>query len=72
MPDKILLLVILVISFFINAVKFISIEGSDKPLPGWLFNMIPIIDDSIAYWKKKMKKEINNRTLDKYFKFKTG
>ena len=40
MPDKIFILVILVISFSINAIKFISLEGSDKPLPGCLFNMI--------------------------------
>ena len=73
MPDKILLLVILVISFFINAVKFISIEGSDKPLPGCLFNMIiNLLLMILLLNEKKMKKEINNSTLDKYIKFKTG
>ena len=40
MPDKIWIFVILVISFSINAIKFISNEGSDKSLPGCLFNMI--------------------------------
>ena len=71
MSDKILILVILVVSFFINAIKFISIEGSDKPLPRCLFNMIiNLLLIILSLNEKKMKKEIKNSTLDKYFKFK--
>ena len=71
MPDKIFILVILVISFSINAIKFISLEGSDKPLPGCLFNMIiNLLLIILLFNEKKMKKEIKNSTLDKYFKFK--
>ena len=71
MPDKIFILVILVISFSINAIKFISLEGSDKPLPGCIFNMIiNLLLIILLFNEKKMKKEIKNSTLDKYFKFK--
>ena len=73
MPDKILILVILVVSFSISAIKFISIELSDKPLPGCLFNMIiNLLLMILLLNEKKMKKEMNNSILDKYFKFKTG
>ena len=71
MPDKILIFVILVISFSINAIKFISIEWSDKPLPVYLFNMkINLLLIILLLNEKKMKKEMKISTLDKYFKFK--
>ena len=71
MPDKIWIFVILVISFSINAIKFISIEGSDKPLPGCLFNMIiNLLLIILLFNEKKMKKDLKNNKLDKYFKFK--
>ena len=72
MPDKIWILVILAISFSINVIRFISLEGSDNPLPGCLFNMIIyLLLIILLFNEKKMKKELRNSTLDKYFKFKS-
>ena len=67
MPDNIC--IILVISLSINIIKFISIEGSDNPLPGCLFKMIINLLEIILLLNEK---KIKNNTQDKYFKFKTS
>ena len=60
--------IMLMIFFVINCLKFINIEGNEKPLPSTLFNMV--FSSALLILELTRKKISFNETLDKYFGFK--
>lgn len=68
--NRIWAILILIIFFIINGYKFVTTEGSDRPLATSLFNMIFYLGlIVILLHNTTIEKEFNQK-LDKYFKFK--
>ena len=69
--NRIWAIIVLIIFFIINGWKFLNSEGSDKPLPISLFNMIFYLGIIVLLLHNNtIERELGNNTLDKYFKFK--
>ena len=68
--NRILAILILIIFFIINGFKFLNSEGSERPLPTSLFNMVLYLGLIVVLLHNTtIEKELNYK-LDKYFKFK--
>ena len=68
--NRIWAILILIIFFIINGFKFLNSEGSERPLPTSLFNMVLYLGLIVVLLHNTtIEKELNYK-LDKYFKFK--
>ena len=68
--NRIWAILILFIFFIIKGFKFLNSEGSERPLPTSLFNMVLYLGLIVVLLHNTtIEKELNYK-LDKYFKFK--